>query len=160
MASKFTLLKKISVKTVCGKPKAPEDTKTLWLMEVFGVANGIKSGVTDKGPWYGFIGAFQAVDMATGNVYRAGTLYLPGIAGDLVVPQVTDDKNKSVEFGFRIGIKKDDTSAVGYVYHAEPLLPVNENDPVELLSRKLSEVKALEAPKEAHKEEKAGKATK
>lgn len=144
--SKYTLLKKISVKTVCGKPKPPEDSKIGWLMEVFGVANDIKRGTSDKGDWYGFVGAFQALDMATGTVYRSGMLFIPDIAGGLMLPQLLDENNKSVEFGFRIGIKKDESSAVGYVYTAEPLLAVNENDPIELLAHKMKGAKQLAAP--------------
>lgn len=158
MANKYTLLKKISVKTVCGRPVVPTDQKVAWLMEVFGVASGLKRGTSDKGDWYGFTGAFQALNMATGDVYRAGLLYLPGIAGDLVLPQVIADENNSVEFGFRIGVVKDEASAVGYVYRAEPLLPVSENDPIELLSHKMSAPR-LESPKPVGAADSAGTVT-
>ena len=158
MASKYILLKKLSVKSVCGKPTAPVGKETKWLLEVFGVATDIKRGTTDKGDWYAFVGAFQALNMETGAVYRSGVLFVPDIVGNLILPKITAEETNSVEFGFRIGVGADDSSATGYVYHAEPLLPVDENDPVELLSRKLSEVKALSAPEvktDKKKEEKA-----
>lgn len=142
MTARFELIKKLSVKTVCGKPKAPQGKETVWKMEVFGVATGIKRGETAMGPWYAFTGTFQAVNMDNGKIYRSGILFLPEVAGGLMLPQI-NDQNRAVEFGFRIGVKADDESAVGYIYVAEPLMPVSENDPIELLSRKMQ---ALPAP--------------
>ena len=42
--NKHELIKKISVKTVCGKIEPPTDNKVLWLMEAFGIARGIDNG--------------------------------------------------------------------------------------------------------------------
>lgn len=143
MSTKYELFKKISVKTICGKPKAPEPGKVKWLMEVFGVASGIKKGETDKGPWYAFTGAFQAMNMDTGQIARSGVLFLPDVAGNLLLGELDREENKAVEFAFRIGVRGDEDSVTGYVYVAEPLMPVAENDPIELLSRK---IKALPGP--------------
>lgn len=141
--AKFELFKKLSVKTVCGKPKAPESNEPKYLMEVFGVAMGVKRGESNFGPWYAFTGTFQAVNMETGKVARSGVLFLPSIAGDLLLPAVSSEKNQGVEFAFRIGVKRDESSTIGYTYIAEPLMPVSENDPIELLSRKMQ---ALPSP--------------
>ena len=142
---KFELVKKISVKTVCGRPKIPENNKTEYLMEVFGVASGVKTGDKDGRPWYGFIGTFQGVNLASGQIYRSGVLFLPDVAGNLMLGQLKDEKNRAIEFAFRIGVKRDESTATGYTYVADPLLPVNENDPVEMLAVKLGK-KALPGP--------------
>lgn len=136
MSSKFTILSKISVKSVLGhKVKTPE--KSEMLIQVMGVATGIKTGESDKGPWTALLGSFQAINMQSGNVYRSGVCFLPNIVLNLILPKLLEKESKSIEFAFNIGVAPDEESAVGYVFIAEPIFDAAENDPLEMLTKKL-----------------------
>ena len=122
---------------VSGKPKAPDKGKVDWIMQVVGVAIGVKKGETDKGPWYAFTGSFQATDLKTGKVFRSGLCFMPEVVGNLLLAQVLTETVKAVEFGFNIGVKGDESSVTGYIYVGEPILSLSENDPVDALLLKL-----------------------
>jgi hypothetical protein len=147
------VIKKITVKTVTGgvniiklveHQKAAPGTP-LWLMEVFGIATSSKPGQTDMGAFVKFIGQFKALNIATGEVKRSGACLLPGALPDLVFGALSAEGNQAVQFGFRIGVKFDDTSATKYVYVCDSLMEVKENDPLELLESGIKKP-ALTAP--------------
>lgn len=134
----MNLVRKISTKTVLGKkPAVPADDKPHWLFQVVGIANDKTTGETDKGPWIALLGAFQATNYETGEIYRSGRAFLPNVALDLVLGQLGAKDVQSVQFAFRIGVRADETSVTGYVYIAEPVINVTENDPLEALLAKL-----------------------
>lgn len=143
-----TLIKKISIKTVLkARPAVPEKNGEVnQIMDLIGIANGVQPGETDKGPYNRFIGSFQATNLKTGEVYRSGSCFMPDVAGNLILGALKGGAS-SVEFGFKIGVVKDDQSATGYVYVAEPLMKPSENDPLELLNKKVN-VPQLEHDKE------------
>lgn len=137
---KGNIISKISVKTVWGsKPDAPtKDHKgPHWLIQVVGQANAFATGTTDKGEWTKLIGAFQAVNLESGEAFRAGTCFLPNVALDLVMGQLKMAETKSVSFGFRIGVQRDEASATNYVYVCEPITEVMEHDPLAPLLAKM-----------------------
>lgn len=150
--SKFDLVSKISVKKVMGaKPRAPEPGKSEMLMQVIGVATGTKVKDTDFGQSIALLGSFQATNLKTGKVYRSGVCYLPNLALDLIAPQLSDKDTKAVEFAFNIGVVYDEGSATSYVYFAEPVIAPGENDPLEMLTKKLpapEDNKKLAAPED------------
>lgn len=132
-----TLIKKISVKTVMkARPEIPKEPGEVnYLMELLGIAGSIQNGETDKGPYVKFLGSFQAKNLKNGEVFRSGAAFMPDVAGNLVLGALNSGAT-SVEFGFKIGVVKDDQSATGYVYVAEPMFKAAENDPLELLVKK------------------------
>jgi hypothetical protein len=157
------VIKKITVKIVTGgvdivklvdhhKANPPGSPgAVLWLMEIFGVATGFKPGETvlpdgKVSPWVKFIGQFKAMNLAGGAVFRSGACLLPGAIPDLIFGALQNEENKSVQFGFRIGVRFDETAATKYVYVTDSLLPVKENDPLEMLEAGIKAPK-LEAPK-------------
>lgn len=140
--SKVNLIKKISVKSICGKTGPPKG-KPKSLMDVYGIASGVKKGESQYGQWFGFIGSFQATNLETGEVFRSGQCFLPNVAGYTLLPAVQAEGVKSVEFGFRIGIIDSDVPT-GFEYIAESLLKMSENDPLELM---MKHIPALAAPK-------------
>jgi hypothetical protein len=143
------LIKKISTKTVLGKrPDVPEGDKAVFLWDLIGIANGSKHGESANGPYTGLTGQFQAINRLTGEVYRSGIAYPPAVALDMVLGQLGPEV-QSVQFAFSIGVKKDGQAATGYVYVAEPLVNVSENDPLEALIGKVKH--ALPAPAKAEK---------
>lgn len=153
MSTKFTLLSKLSMKSVLGKIKIPDDGEVI-LAQIMGVATGIKTGESDKGPWTALLGSFQGINMETGSIYRSGVCFLPNIVMNLLLPKLLEKDSKAIEFAFNIGIKSDDKSATKYVYIAEPIFDTAENDPLEMLTKKLpkteiASTKAIEHKKRA-----------
>lgn len=137
---KGKIISKISVKTVWGsKPDAPtKDHKgPMWLIQIVGQANAFTTGTTDKGEWTKLVGAFQAVNLESGEAFRSGTCFLPNVALDLVMGQLKMAETKSVAFGFRIGVLRDEQSATNYVYVADPITEVMEHDPLAPLLAKM-----------------------
>jgi hypothetical protein len=129
-----SIVTKISVAKVCGKLKKPSE-KT-YIMQVFGIANGIKEGTSTYGEYQGLVGQFRAINIHTGDMFQGGECYLPNIALNLVLGAL-NDVNKSVEFAFNIGIYPAE-NAFGYEYCCDPLMAASESDPLELMQKKIS----------------------
>lgn len=145
------IAKKLSTKVlVGGRPDIPAkdatgDAKTNWVFEVAGLAQGIKSGESNFGPWSSLMGNFAARQLVKddkgaytyGKAYRTGQMFLPDVAMNLVEPVVSNlPRGDSVEFGFRIGVIRDDTAATGYTYVAESLIEMDKSDPLQKLMDK------------------------
>jgi len=154
MGTKIALVGKISVKSMLGgKPKAPETDKPEYLVQMVGIATSIKTGTSNFGDWTALLGSFQATNMETGETVRSGMLFMPDVALNLIIPSLNNKDNKGVEFGFNIGVKKDAASSVGYIYVAEPIFDAAENDPLEMITKKLPK---LDNVKQIGKDKKAG----
>ena len=133
------IVKKVSTKVICGgSPVPPEKAgETKWLYNVIGLANSIKTGESQYGPWRALLGQFIAEAPSIENPdeikrFRTGQLFLPDVALDLVAPAVAaSKKSEQVKFAFRVGIVRDDTAATKYTYVAESLLEPEESDPLE-----------------------------
>ncbi len=144
----MNLLKKISVKGVIGNIKkmvASGDVACgTAIMRVIGIANGTKEGVSDNGDWVALKGQFKATNLLTGEQFGSGVCFMPDVATDMVSGMLTEDV-KSVEFGFDLIVKHDESSATGYTYVAKPLVEAGQDDP---LARLESNIFAkLDAPK-------------
>lgn len=138
------MLRKLSVKTICGDQKAPE--KATGLFQCYGVAQGLRTGNTTYGPWLAFTGNFEAVRSKDGRKFFGTQIFLPEpaqsmMAGHLKVAQ-EEDKTATIAFAFEIGIKPNDTP-VGYEYTIKPLIKPSGNDPLAALRQQLA---ALPAP--------------
>jgi len=146
--------KKLSTNKICGKIKIMDilskDEPSKDLYEVVGIATGTKDGATDYGPWIALSGNFAAHNIETGERFRSGVCFLPDVALDPVIGQLNGGAH-AVEFGWTIGIKLDDSSTVGYVYYARPIIEADENDPLELLAAKMGTAPALEDKRTAKK---------
>lgn len=138
---KGKIISKISVKTVWGsKPDAPtkdKGTEAQWLMQIIGQATGFTTGDTDKGNWVKLIGAFQATNLETGELFRSGACFLPNVALNLIMGELKAAETQSVAFGFRIGVIRDEASATNYVYTCDPIGEVFEHDPLQPLIEKM-----------------------
>lgn len=132
--SNVNLITKISPKKIMGKINAPKE-KT-FLMQVFGVATGTKVGDGNYGPWEALTGQFRAVNLETGEIFQSGVCHLPTVALNLIIPRIKEDSVNGVEFAFNIGVVPADNK-VGYEYIAEPLIEAADNDPLELLAKKV-----------------------
>lgn len=142
----FSIIKKITVKTVCGVIKAP--SKDVNLMRVVGIATGVKSGESNYGPWQAMRGQFQATCLETGEIFRSGVCILPGVAQDLLIPQLYGTDTKGVEFGMEIGIRPSEVP-IGYEYTCNPLFQM-DNDPLANVLMRLPEVEQRKALPDTH----------
>ncbi len=139
--SNVELLSKISVATVFGKVKKPE--APVGLVRVIGIANGVKTGQSQYGDWTAFTGDFKAFNLENGKEFRAGKVFLPAIAQNLIEGALANADAESVQFAFDIGIKPADTQA-GYEYTVTPLVEARDNDPLAALEEKVGKLPALE----------------
>jgi len=147
MGKQQELLKKLSFKTVVGKVnrrELPEDGSPMLVMRVIGVANKLVTGNSDYGTFAGFLGNFEATNVASGEVFRSGKMFLPTVCSSLLEAAIAANNGANVEFGFDIGVKEADNS-VGYEYTATPIIEASETDPVSLLKSRIS-APALPAP--------------
>ena len=144
--SKAKLIKKITPKTVLGKIKdiAHGMTEPKAVMRIVGIARGLTTGEGDYGSWVKFKGDFTAINLLTGESYRAPACILPGIAGDLIEASVMDADNNAVEFGFDVVLEPSD-SPVGYEFGAVPLIETKEETPLDALMALVSDAHALPA---------------
>lgn len=146
------IVKKISVAKLFGKidiVKLFADGVTeCELYKVFGFAYAVERGESDYGPWLSLKGDFGAI--IKGVEYRSSTLFAPGILNDMVVPKLEGNAKVSrVDFALSIGIKRDTTSATGYVYTVRTILAPNEDDPMERLKGQVMQALQLAAPQKA-----------
>jgi len=154
-----TLLKKLSVKNVCGDIKAPAPGVEQKMMIIMGFTKSSTIKPTTFGDSVGFNGDFKAIDMNTGEEFRAGVCYLPDVAESLL-----DNAMKAnagvVEFAFEIaiiGVKGRTEGEVGkYEYRCKPLMKASENDPMVELEARLQQG-LLSAPKDGSGAKKGGK---
>jgi len=130
------ILKKITVKAVCGQLDKPE--KATAIMTIFGLIRQATPDKSDYGDYVRFKGQFEAVDLETGSVYQSGTLILPEIAEGLLFGAVSGmDEDTQLQFALEIGLKPS-KSPTGYDYTVKPLTDQGTADPLADLRAKLA----------------------
>lgn len=153
------MVKKLTSAVILGgKPKRPapnDPPKDLY--RIFGVVSGLKATDSPHGPCTALLGAFESVNLATGEQQASGKCYLPDVAGEALIAMVHNSLNSgrdaSFKFAFTVGIKPDESSTIGYVYYVKPLMNPGEHDPFVQLKAELSAsgaipaLPAAEAPK-------------
>jgi len=156
-------LKKLSVATVYGRiePRAVLEAGPggLPIMDVFGLAVGVKTGNKDFGgemrEWAGLTGTFECVNVATGEAMRASTLFIPEIA--LTPIRVAlDSTGKGVSVAMRllaVEAKNPKPGGAFYEYRVESLLAQAENDPIAMIKAQVEKERAaLPAPSKSRAE--------
>ena len=141
-------IRKITVKTVCGKVDFEKvmEKKQLDLMAVYGVARGMNPGASELGPYVAFIGDFRAVNLATGEEFASAKIIMPKIIEEQIAgagPGGAGDKE--IKFAFHLGVKYDASAATKYVYTFRPLLETADASVMDELKGAVT--KALPAPK-------------
>lgn len=162
------LLRKITARSVFGSKAdilrlvMSDEAKEFTIYRIVGVCTGSRKGGGDEdierneqkpgqaprvnyGPWEAMLGAFQATNAATGEVFRSGICFLPQFAADIVLGQLTGDV-ENVAFAYDITVKYDEASATSYVYGATSLMKVAEDDRLNALEGSLRDVPALAPP--------------
>lgn len=157
---------KVTMKTlVGGRPDIPAkdakgDAAINWLGRIVGIATGVQHGESNFGPWTALRGNFAATRLKSDGTIattddgrpayavRSGKAFLPDVAINLVTPALdSGDKGASVQFGFDVGVERDDNAATGYVYVCRSLIEPAANDPLSLL---MGQHLALPAPTDAN----------
>lgn len=124
-ATTANLVSKISVAKCHGKidkanlPKGP-------VLRVMGVARGTQEGSSTFGPYVALLGDFAAVNMETGEEFRAGKAFMPNTAVSLIAGALAGSPD-GVEFAFDFGVKKAD-NAIGYEYTVKSVIAAKESD--------------------------------
>lgn len=145
-----TQIVEVSVIGEDGKPTVEKQKRGIEqaLMRIVGLATGSKAGNSTFGEFIAFTGQFQATNILTGEIYRAGKIFFPKMIEDLLATQVAATEN-GVEFAFDIGVKPSG-NAHGYEYTVTTLMAIAENDPLKLMADRLTaSAPALPAPKTA-----------
>jgi len=150
------VVRKITVKVVNGgnRPAAfPEDAKMgekRHLITVIGRASKAEEKSTtmlngDQSEYLRFRGSFAAWkgDIGDGIEYRSGAMILPGVAADFLAGSFASEDTQSVDFAFKIGIKKSD-SPVQYDYTCEPIVQdAEDSDPLKAIQAKVKEAQKV-----------------
>ena len=141
----LNLVNKVSIASVVGKIGKPEAPQAL--MRVLGLATTYETGETQYGEFIAFKGSFEATNLMTGEVFRAGKCFLPDVAANLMSAQLAASSGetgfKGVQFAFEIGYKPSDT-LIGYEYTVTPLIEIDAADPLTALRDQLGALPQLE----------------
>lgn len=141
-----SLVKKITARDVMGNMKefmrehgsGKKDGDQIELFNIIGQVIGHQVGESTFGPWVKLKGRFRATNTTTGDVFNSSVAMLPDEITDPVLAALTLDGAASVDMAFDIGVKIDDSTAVGYVYVVKPLMKPSEDDPLERLQKQLT----------------------
>lgn len=130
--SKATNVRKISVKEVFGAIDIEQliaaENKEQHVMDVYGVANGIKPGCNDLGPYVKFLGRFKAISGKTGEVFESAVLLLPKFLEEqLAAVVIVGDTTNQVDFAFRVRVRYDKDVVTKYIYIADSLVETKES---------------------------------
>lgn len=144
------LVKKLSVKAICGKTEKP--TKHVPLARIFGTVTGVTTGFSETvgREWTALVGAFEGVNLETGEVFDSGKCFLPEPAGSMLASAIIQNPGTHIDFAVEIGVKPTNT-AIGYEYTVRNLAdPVADDKLTSMRQLYAPEAKAaLEAPKAA-----------
>lgn len=136
------LLKKITIKVVCGEIKKP--TVETPLMRVYGQATGFKPVSSQYGETSRFLGQFKAINAATGETFEAPECFLPKVVESLLEGALMDEKAGSVQFAFDVYVTPAN-NAFGYEYRVRPVIKPVESPVMAALEAEMGKI-ALPAP--------------
>lgn len=116
-----TLLRKLSVKGVCGPQSKPASAHPL--MRVWGSVTGVTTGYSEQvgREWIALTGMFEAVNLETGELFTGPKLFLPDPAGQMLASAIAGSPNTTINFAVEVGIKPTST-AIGYEYTVKDLV--------------------------------------
>lgn len=139
------ILKKITIKVVCGELQKP--TKETMLMRIWGQATGYRVAKSNYGDSVGFSGVFKAINHATGEIFQAGECFLPKVLETQLAGILGGGDTEGAQFAVDIGIAPAN-NAFGYEYRAFSVIPPKESPVLAALEEQMG-YKQLAAPVEA-----------
>lgn len=138
------LITKITTKTIgLTKTKLQElalanKNKSVPVARVYGHLSGATAEQSDLGPYVSFTGNFKAVNLLTGQSFRAGRMLLPGVAESALSGSFESSKadGKVLVFGLDLTVKFQEGAATSYVFGAVPVIQ-NQDDPITAMEKLL-----------------------
>jgi hypothetical protein len=161
-----SLKRKISVREVCGElPRMNTGDPSRELMHVIGKANRVKEGTGDFGPWQKLLGQFEAVNLATGEIYVAPQCILPEPMNGMIAGQILNAEPGAapvIDFALEVGVKATGKAGgTGYEFTTRPLVEMRETDALSELRKAVPKlIAAPEATSESEETPKKDKAKK
>lgn len=110
------------------------------LFGIIGKCSDCVAGDGEHGPFVKLLGQFKAVNHDTGEVFRSGGAILPGSANDLVYGALRGlgESGGAVEFAFKVGLLRDDSTPTGYTYAVEQIVMEGQDDGLADLEKRLA----------------------
>lgn len=149
MSNEAKILPKLSLKGMKAQPakNSVEVNKPFDIATIYGIAQKAESVTTTFGDSTRFSGSFKGANLTTGETFRSGKVFLPGIVEEMLADAVADAPDGGVEFAFVIGVEHSDKGSMGYAYTVRPLTKIKESDALAHLDSLVeSSLKALPAP--------------
>jgi hypothetical protein len=143
------MVKKLGAKQIIGDVKkavkqfCANDGDKVTLYTIFGVANGIKTGTSNFGPWVSFQGTFEATNYVDGASYASNQAFITEPIQSMLMVALED--SDSVQFAITVDAKRRDDVAQGYEYITTPHLQTRENDPLAHLRAHVPQLAAPQA---------------
>lgn len=144
MSENLKMLKKLTPKTVMGDAiKKPE--KPTYLFTIYGVANRVRKGESQYGPWTMLMGTFEAT--RDGVRYVSNECSLPEPLHGMICDAVATEGAGEVQFAVNVILTPNDRpGGTGYEYFAESVVEATENDILSALREQVSTKLKLVAP--------------
>ena len=141
----LSLVSKLTVKSMKAQPKKHSVKESIQVATIYGRCTSKKVGSSDFGEFIRFMGEFEGVNAATGEIFRSGELIVPKTLETLLNGAVVEDA--SVDFAVEIWVEPNESSITGYSYIIKPLVKPAESDALAEL-RKIAQdtQKTLPAP--------------
>lgn len=149
MTTEAKILPKLSLKGMKAQPakNSVEADKPFDIATIYGIAQKAESITTTFGDSVRFAGSFKGCNLVTGETFRSGKVFLPGIVEEMLADAVADAPDGGVEFAFVIGVEHSEKGSMGYAYTVRPLTKIKESDALAHLDSLVeSSLKALPAP--------------
>lgn len=141
-----TMLKKLGAKQIVGNVKSAvvnycqNDGDKVSLYTIIGIANGVKTGTSNYGPWVAFQGKFEASNHVDGLNYASNQAFIvEPLQSMLMAALETTDE---IRFAITVDVKRRDDLNQGYEYLVTPHIHAKENDPLEDLRAAIPKIAA------------------
>ena len=143
---------KLSVKAMNCQPKKGEFKQgdaPRNLCNIIGTIRKYETVSTSFGESLKFIGAFEATNIATGEVATSTRLFVPKMLEEIFANAVDarEDNDADLSFAVTIGAEYSEKGATGYAFTVTPIVAVTARDPLaDLRERTQQAMRALAAP--------------
>lgn len=142
--SKAERAKKLTITRVCGKlPSMKATDGKVWHADFYCYVTGTKAEDSEYGEYTRWLGEFQSVNLATGEVLKSANAIFPPIASGMIeAAYVGANKGASADnimLAFRIGTEPDylengmPANRTGYRYIIQDIVTASNRTPLDLL---------------------------
>jgi hypothetical protein len=150
MSQEPKILPKLALKSMGAQPAkgSIKDGEAIRLAAIYGTVSHHECIQTTFGDSERFRGDFEGVNIATGEIYRSSSLFLPAIVEDMMIEALeAAGEGKKVEFALEIGAEYSEKGNTGYAYSVRPLRKLQESDALRTIREEVAgHLKALPAP--------------